>query len=236
MKKISTTEGYQRFIGTIMEEGKNIFYPIKNMKDDYLDFFKVYETAIALASDYYHVEITLNDVPFNMKFSLVSYAINSVYGDRITEVFFERIFKLNLNSDSPILVQIKSDIIACIDLANLSCISQNFDWCHMILSHISKNFDKIEVEYYPKCIQLLSYLVGHLSITIQNKLYGDKEDCVNQEIQEFILSFMQFGSSPTEDTRVYKLLLAEYPKILKLYQEAFGILEHFQSIDLIIIL
>jgi len=231
MKKISTLQELERFIGYVIRDDKKFLTLITDIKVDEFNVFNFYEKIISFASEYYNVTITLNDVPFNMKFALVNFTINSSSSEEITRKIFDSIFKTDAASDSHISAKIEKDSKACLDMANISCISGNYDLSYMILNHINKNFDELHIADYPEYIQLLSYLVGHLSVTIQKNLYGDKEDSINPKIQNFILSFMKVTHTKKEETSIYKILLAEYPKILRLYQEAFNILEQFKQID-----
>ena len=233
MKNISTLQELERFIGCVIRDDKKFLSLITEIKVDEFDFFKFYEKIISFASDHYNVKITLNVVPFNLKFALVNFTINSSSREEIAKKIFDNIFKTDAAAG---LLKVKKDSKACLDMANISCISGNYDLSYLILNHITKNFDELQIAEYPEYIQLLSYLIGHLSVTIQKNLFGDKEDCINPKIQNFVLSFMQITHTKKEETSIYKLLLAEYPKILRLYQEAFSILERFKQIDGIIII
>lgn len=233
MKKISTLQELERFIGCTIRDDKKFLTLITGIKVDKFNVFNFYEEIISFASEYYNVTITLNDVPFNLKFALVNFTMNFSSSEEMTRKIFDSIFKTDAASDS---LKVKKDSKACLDMANISCISGNYDLSYMILNHINKNFDELHIAEYPEYIQLLSYLIGHLSVTIQKNLYGDNEDCINPKIQNFVLSFMKITHTKKEETSTYKLLLAEYPKILRLYQEAFNILERFKLIDGIIII
>lgn len=141
MKKISTLEELERFIGSVIRGDKKFIGLITEPKVDEFDFFEFYEKISSFANDYYNVTITLGYVPFSMKFSIVSYVINSFQNEDLTQKLFDCIFKMDANSNSQIPNKIKREFLDCINLANIACISENFDLSYMILNHVTQNFD-----------------------------------------------------------------------------------------------
>jgi len=227
MTKISTLNQFQQLIGSIMEEGENFLSPTKEM-DDNLDIFKVYEKTIELASSYFGVEVTLINVPFFMKFDLVSFVFNYIHGVTGIDTFIKNIFDTSFNSHSQLLIEIKKDYRVCMDLANLGCLIDNYEWPYLLLNHIYENVNNIPKHFYPIIIHELSFLLESLSGIIQKKLFNDESGFMNQELVKFTFAFMQIDSSKKDDTIVYKRLLTEHLEILKVYRQAVQTLKRIQ--------
>jgi hypothetical protein len=227
MTRISTLNDFQRLIGAIMEEGKNFLSPIKDMEDN-LDIFKVYEKTIELASNYFEVEVTVSNIPFFMKFDLVSFVFNYIHCQAGIDTFIKNIFTTSFNSNSQLLIEIKKDYRVCMDLANLGCLIDNYEWPYLLLNHIYQNVDSIPKHFYSIIIRELSFLLESLSGIIQKKLFNDESDFMNKELVEFTFAFMQDDSSKKDGTIVYKRLLTEHLEILKVYRQAVQTLKRLQ--------
>jgi|GEM_PF-3404603 len=227
MKKISTLNELQWFVGSIMEEGINFLSPIKEMNDN-LDIFKVYEKTIELASNYFEVEITLENVPFCIKFELSNFAFDYINGKKGTDNFFKDIYSKSFNSNSKLLNEIKKDYRVCMDFCNLGCILDNYDWPYILLDHMYKNINNIPKTLHSIIMNELSFLLESLSKIIQKKLYNDEDGLLNEEIVKFNISFMQISNKKREETIVYQRLLYEHLELLRVYRQATQTLKRLQ--------
>ena len=227
MRKVSTLNEFERLIGYIVEEGPNFISPIMVDKDN-LDIFKVYEKTIELASDYFTVKVTLTEVPFSMKFDLVSFVIIMVHGDEGISNLLENIYSTPFDSDSRLLTEIKNDYKVCTNLANIGCLIDNYKWPYLLLDHMYKNINNIPRTYYSTIIRDLSFLFESLGLVIQKKLFNDVSKFMDYELVKFTFSFMKDDDSKKQDTITYQRLSLEYPEVLDVYQRAVDLIKLLQ--------
>jgi len=231
MKKVSTLFELQRFIGHIMDDKTNFLSPIKDMENN-LDFFMVYDKTIELASNHFTLEITLSDIPFYIKFDLVSFVITKVLGENGMNAFLKKIYSMPFDSDSILLIEFKNDYRICVDIASLGCLLDNYIWPYILLNHMYENASNIPKKHYPILIRSLAFLLDSLSGVIQKKLYGDLNGLICLEVEEFCFSYIQSYDIETKNMVVYKRLLVEYPEILKVYEQTVNTLTQLQNIYL----
>jgi hypothetical protein len=227
MRKISTLSEFQWLIGYIMKEEADFLLPVKDIEDN-LNIFNIFEKTIEIASEHFEVEITLTSIPLFMKFDLVSYVINATYGEEGINNFLKNIYSTPFTSDSNVITEIKSDFRVCMDLANLGCLLDNYEWPYLLLEHMYNNTYKIAKSNYPVIIHELAFLLESLSAVVQKKLYNDENNFMNQELVKFTFSAMDNDETKKETTEVYKRLKAEHPEILKVYTQAVTLLKRLQ--------
>jgi len=234
MRRISTLYELHQLIGHIMNDETHLFSPVKNM-DDNLNVFKVYEKTIELASNHFQVEISVDDIPFFIKFNLVNFVINEVHGVDGVNDFLKKIYSTPFDSDSKLLTAVKSDYIACTILSNLGCLTEHYEWPYLLLSHMHKHITSLSKIEYQMILYELSYFLDSFSWAIQRKLYNDGTDLLNHESREFALAFMNIGNTKKEDTIIYKRLSAWHPEILRVYDQAVNMLQKLQQKKLILV-
>lgn len=229
MLKVSTNEEFKRLIAVIVQEGEDFLSPIKELGDPY-DFYKVYEKIIELASDNLKVEINDKNVPFFMKFDLVTISINLVNDTDYADEFMNKLCSISFDDlDSKLLGEIKNDANVITEVASLGCILNHFTLPYNLLSYLHQNIGNVPIQRYEKVIHNISILLESLSSIIQEKLYNDKSGLLNPEVTQFTLQSMQTEDSKKENTEVFKRLSVEYPEILKTYEQAISTLKRLQT-------
>ena len=234
MKKISTLYEFERFMCLIVKEGANFLTPLKDIEDKF-DFLKVYDKAIELASNYFRAEFTLTSIPFFLKLDLVNFVITILYGYEGNEYLLKNIYITPFNSNSRFLTELKSDYVACTNLARISCIANNYEWSYLLVNHLHENLNSISKKDYPSIIHNLAFLLETLSSQIQRLLYNDLDLLMNNDLVQFTFTFMQPDENKRQDTVVFKRLSTEYPEILNVYQQATNILNSLQIRNSILI-
>ena len=232
MKKISTLDEFERFIGLIIGESGNFLMPLKNMEKKF-DIFKVYDKMIELACDYFEVKFTLTNVPFFMKLDIVSIVILLIYGEEGIKSLLENIYSTPFNANSQFSNEMKKDYIACIAFANISCITNYYEWSYSLLNHIYENIDSIPTINYQEIMYDLMQLLKSLNLIIQKNLYGENDlnyvlGRLNSDVVRFNFAFMQSDDAKEQNTFVFKRLSIEYPEILKVYQQAVDLFKSLQ--------
>lgn len=228
MTKVSSIDDFKHLIGKILREKPDFLQSIRNL-DDPFDFFAVYEKIARLTSSMFEIEITDSAIPFSMKFDLVILVMEMVYEGTATQELIEKIYSEFGDFESKILKEIKSDAKATIEIISLSCITGHFEFACKLLEHLHDNIGDIPRHYYKNIIQHTALTLQSLSSIIQEKLYDDKQDFLNQELVKFSFAAMGVENGEFHETEVYQRLVSEHPTLLNTYEQAVKTLKRFQT-------
>lgn len=226
MMKISSREDFKRLIADIMKSESAFLRSIQTLEDPY-DFYQLYTKIIRLSKSYFEVEIDDTSIPFYMKFDLVTLVMDQVSGNEGTNGLIERVCTLPMDSD--LIKDINSNPRLTIDVANLACLSDHFETAYLLLEYLHDNIDNVHRQAYDIVIKRMSILLESLSSIIQEKLYNDTSNVMNVPVVKFTLEAMQNDNTKFKQTKVYELLTAEHPEILKTYEQATKTLKRFQT-------